>query len=250
MLLVVLASLTLAGIAAAVVWRIVLRDTATPASIEDALVRYRAAAARGDTPIPQGVYVYATTGSESISALGGTTHRYPPRSTITVTRAPCGMELRWDVLRARSTSWTVCATGERAQRLDGWVERHVFFGQTDNTVWECNDSPWLVDPSAVGTRTSHICSGGDTTMAGTLDVLGIEPVRVGGTLLEAVHLRLQAEEDGVARGPLVEERWLEPETGLPLRLRYRVRTANDSPIGDVTFEERYELRLTSLEPRR
>jgi hypothetical protein len=243
------AAVVLAG-AAVAAWRVVLRDTATPATVEDALTRYRAAAERGETPIPAGVYVYATTGSESISALGGTTHRYPRRSTITVTRAPCGMELRWDVLTTRSTTWTVCVSGELAQSLDGWIERHVFFGQADRTVWECSGSPWLTDPSAIGTRTSHICSGGDTTQGGTVDVLGLVPLRVAGTTVETLHVRLRAEENGVARGPLVEERWVERETGLPIRIRYRVRTANKSVIGDVVFTERYELRLTSLEPRR
>jgi hypothetical protein len=243
------AAMVLAG-AAVAAWRVVLRDTATPATVEDALARYRAAAERGETPIPAGVYVYVTTGSESISALGGKTHRYPRRSTITVTRAPCGMELRWDVLKTRSTTWTVCVTGELAQSLDGWIERHVFFGQADRTVWECSGSPWLTDPSAIGTRTSHICSGGDTTQGGTVDVLGLVPLRVAGTTVETLHVRLRAEENGVARGPLVEERWVERETGLPIRIRYRVRTANKSVIGDVVFTERYELRLTSLEPRR
>ena len=243
------AAVVLAG-AAVAAWRVVLRDTATPATVEDALARYRAAAERGETPILAGVYVYTTTGSESISALGGTTHRYPRRSTITVTRAPCGMELRWDVLKTRSTTWTVCVTGELAQSLDGWTERHVFFGQADRTVWECSGSPWLTDPSAIGTRTSHICSGGDTTQGGTVDVLGLVPLRVAGTTVETLHVRLRAEENGVARGPLVEERWVERETGLPIRIRYRVRTANKSVIGDVVFTERYELRLTSLEPRR
>ncbi len=249
MIVAAIAAVVLAG-AVVAVWRVVLRDTATPATIEDALGRYRAAAEQGETPIPSGVYVYATTGSESISALGGTTHRYPRRSTITVTRSPCGMQLRWDVLATRSTTWTVCVSGELAQALDGWIERHVFFGQADRTVWECSGSPWLTDPSAIGTRTSHICSGGDTTQGGTVDILGLVPLRVGSTTVETLYMRLRAEENGVARGPLVEERWVERETGLPVRLRYRVRTANDSVIGDVVFTERYELRLTSLEPRR
>lgn len=248
-IVVALAALALSFVAALVVWRVVLRDTATPASIEDALARYRAAAASGDAPIPPGVYVYETSGSESISALGGTTHRYPRRSTITVTRAPCGMDLRWDVLKTRSTTWTVCTTGERAQELDGWIERHVFFGQTDTTTWDCRGSAWLAD-AAASARTSHSCDGGDSTQTGDVVIVGTVPLRVGEVMVDTVHLRLRAEETGVARGPLVEERWLEPETGLPIRLSYDVRTENDSPIGDVVFAERYHLRLTSLEPRR
>ena len=37
--------------------------------------------------------------------------------------------------------------------------------------------------------------------------------------------------------------------GLPIVLDYRVSTRNASPIGDVRFEERYRLKLTSLAPR-
>ena len=231
-------------------WRLFLRDTATPASLQNALARYRAEAAAGATAVPPGVYVYRTIGSESLTALGGTTHRYPARSTITVTKAPCGMTLRWDVLETRSTTMTVCVAGARAQRLDGWTERHVFFGQNDETRWDCNGSPWLTDPSEIGMRTSYLCDGGDAMLVGTVDVLGKQALQVGGVPVETIHLRLTAAEDGAARGPLVEERWVETESGLPVRLRYRVRTVNESPIGDVTFVERYELDLTSLEPRR
>lgn len=249
-ILVVLGATVLVAVAAAVVWQVVLRDTATPASIDDALARYRAAAALGETPVPPGVYVYRTSGSESISALGGTEHEYPEQSTITVTRSPCGMTLRWDVLETRSTTWQVCveAEGGKGQRLDGWVEQHVFFGQEDRTEWQCSGSSWQLGPDAPE-MTTHTCDGGDSTMSGTLTVIGNEVVDVGGVPVETIRLRLEAEEAGSARGPLVEERWLETETGLPVRLTYEVTTDNDSPIGTVVFEERYDLRLESLEPR-
>jgi hypothetical protein len=251
-IVVVLGVVAAVGIAAAVTWRVVLRDTAEPASIADALARYRAAASAAVTGIPPGVYVYATTGFESISALGGTRHDYPRRSTITVTEAPCGMQLRWDVLRTRSTTWTVCTgrpSGEVVQQLGGWQEAHVFFGQDDRTDWDCSRSPWLTT-NVAGARVAHSCDGGDATQAGTVEVLGEEEVAVAGAPVETVRLELTAREVGAARGPLVEERWLERETGLPVRIRYRVRTENDSLIGDVTFEERYDLRLVSLLPRR
>jgi hypothetical protein len=239
----------LVGFGLALVWRAFLRDTSAPASVADAVLRYREEAAAGDTPIPPGVYVYRTTGSESISALGGVTHRYPSRSTITVTKVPCGMRLRWDVLTTRSTTWTVCAAGTGEQRLASWAERHVFFGQDDETAWSCSGSPWLTTRAA-GTRMSQICEGGSSTLAGTVDVLGEETLAVGGAPVETIHVRLTATEHGDARGPLVEDRWVERETGLPVRFTYRVRTENDSPIGDVTFRERFGLRLASLEPRR
>ncbi len=235
---------------AAVRW-VVLRDTAAPASLGDALARYRAASAASSTPVPTGVYLYSTTGSESVSALGGTTHDYPARSTITVTEAPCGMALRWDVLRTRSVTWRVCAAPApgAAQRLTGWSERHQFFGQDDATDWTCSPADWLPAAGAPGEARPYRCDGGDTVQSGTLTVVGTEAVNVGGARVRAVHLRIAQDDAGAARGRILDERWLEPRSGLPVRLRYRVRSVNDSPVGDVTFTEEYDLRLLSLEPR-
>jgi hypothetical protein len=68
--------------------------------------------------------------------------------------------------------------------------------------------------------------------------------------VDAVVVRVDASETGSSRGTLTQERALEPVTGLPLEIEYTVSTKNDSPIGDVGFQERYTLRLLTLEPRR
>lgn len=245
------AAVLVVGAGIAVVRAVVLRDTAAPAALDDVLARYRAAAEAGGSPVPAGVYLYATRGSESVSALGGATHRYPVRSTLTVTEAPCGMDLRWDALRTRSVTWRVCAAGPggRTQRLRGWSERHQFFGQDDSTDWTCPDAAWLVAGAAPGDERPYRCDGGDTVQRGTLTVVGTEWLDVRGARVRAVRLRIVEDDSGGARGRVEEERWLEEQTGLPLRLRYRVRSVNDSPIGDVTFTEEYDLRLLSLEPR-
>ncbi|MHB8059954.1 MAG: hypothetical protein ACYDHO_03885, partial [Gaiellaceae bacterium] len=104
--------LTLLGIALliAAAWAggFFLRDSSQAASISEALRRYRAA----DHPSGglNGVYVYATSGSESISALGGAKHNYPARTSITAIEVPCGMRYQWNALEGRSTSWTFCST--------------------------------------------------------------------------------------------------------------------------------------------
>jgi hypothetical protein len=236
------------AVAAPLVWRLTLRDTAEPASVGEVLRRFRAEATQNGGRIPAGVYVYETTGFEYVSALGGRRHRYPARSTMTITPAPCGTSLQWDALTTRSNAVTVCSDGA-ALRLSRWSERHEFFGRTDRTDWRCEGAAWLPDDLTPGSVSRFRCRGGDSTQAGALTVVGMEDVLVGGTRVHAVRLRAEAREVGDARGALVDERWLEPETGLPLRILYRVRTKNRSLIGDVIFEERYELRLLSLEPR-
>jgi hypothetical protein len=240
------AAVALAGVG---VWRFALRDTAEPASVDEALHRFREQAADHGGRIPSGVYVYATTGFEFVSALGGSRHPYPARSTITITQGPCGVELRWAVLTTRSNTLTVCSEGD-ALRLSRWSEEHEFFGRTDRTDWRCDGTAWLPPDPSPGSTSRWRCRASDSTQDGTVAVVAADTVLVGADRIPAVHLRVVAREAGGARGPVVEERWLEPETGLPLRIVYRVRTQNPSPIGEVTFEERYDLRLLSLEPRR
>ncbi len=228
-------------------WVLAARESATPASIGDALARYRANAEAADTPIPPGVYVYATTGSESISALGGRKHSYPSRSTVTVAGAGCGMTLRWDVLLHRSNTYEICDDGSR---LSGWSETHRFVGRDDITRWRCDATAWLPADTDPSSSTAFDCASTDSEQVGTTTVVGEEMLRVGTADVGVVHLRVATREGGGARGPTVEQRWLERETGLPVRVDYRVTTLNPSPIGDVRFDERYTLRLLSLQPRR
>jgi hypothetical protein len=248
-LIVGLAMIAAVAVGVSLAWRLALRDSTEPASIDVVLRRFREQAAASSGRIPPGVYVYATTGFESVSALGGSRHAYPARSTITVTRAPCGVRLRWDALTTRINTLTVCADGQ-ALRLARWSEQHEFFGRADRTDWQCEETAWLPADPVPGSASPLRCRGADSTQDGTVSVVGPETVLVGRSLIRAVHVRAEAREAGGARGVLVDEHWLEPTTGLPLRIVYRVRTENPSLIGDVTFEERYVLRLLSLEPRR
>ena len=56
-------------------------------------------------------------------------------------------------------------------------------------------------------------------------------------------------EDGTS-GTTQMEVWLDGATGLPLRHVEQGATTSPQVIGDVHYQERYELILTSLDPRR
>jgi hypothetical protein len=63
-------ALAVVAIAGAVTWLVVFRDTAEPVSVEDAVTSYRGdtgPAPSGASPIPEGVYVYATRGFETVT---------------------------------------------------------------------------------------------------------------------------------------------------------------------------------------
>ncbi|MCZ7590495.1 MAG: hypothetical protein M5U27_16895 [Gaiella sp.] len=249
---VVVGTAAVAAVAAAGVlgaWWFLLRDVAEPATVGEAVAAYRQDGAGGRSTIPPGVYVYATDGSERVDALGGTTHRYPRTSTITVSAVPCGVRLRWDVLRGRSTAWTVC-TG-----ASGWTERssherHTFFGVTDATTYRCNGTPFRPAGDRPGTTFTVDCSTGKATEQGTGRVVRRQTVRVGGTPVPAVQVRTTTSFAGDTTGSATNDFWLARETGLPVRIGMVSRTTTGSLVGDVHYEERVSLRLVSLTPRR
>jgi hypothetical protein len=234
------------------VWFFVRRDVAEPASVKDAIVAFReqeAAGAVRQSPIPTGVYVYATDGFERTDALGGVTHRYPATSSITVTADPCGVRLRWDVLRGRYTTWTACV------RPEGWLqrtrdERHTFFGIADETIYRCTDTPFRPAGDTPGTAFTVSCTTGSATEHGRGRVVGREKLGVGDAEVECAHVRTVTTFGGATTGSATFDFWLARDTGLPVRVTMVSRTTNGSLIGDVHYDEDVSLELTSLTPRR
>jgi hypothetical protein len=232
-------------------WYFFLRDVAEPASVAEAVAAFREQRAAGDesAPIPVGVYVYDTRGMERTDALGGVTHRYPAASTLSVTADPCGGRLRWDVLEGRFTTWTLCVE-PAGWSLEAREERHTFFGIADQTTYTCSGTPFRPEGDTPGTAFTVSCTTGSTTERGRGLVVGREPLHVSGTTVDCVHVRTGTSFAGATTGTASFDFWLARETGLPIRIRMASRTTNDSPIGDVHYEEDVTLDLTSLTPRR
>lgn len=230
-------------------WWFLLRDVAEPATVGEAVSAYRQQTTAERSTVPAGVYVYSTKGSEHIDALGGVTHRYPRSSTLTVSGAPCGVRLRWDVLRGRSTTWTVC-TGTPDWELRSERERHTFFGVTEKTTYTCTGTPFRPAGDRPGAALTVDCSTGKTTERGSGRVVGRQTIRVGGTDVPVVHVRSRTSLAGDTTGSSTNDFWLARDTGLPVRIVMVSRTTTGSPIGDVHYEERVSLLLTSLVPRR
>ena len=226
------------------------RDTAEPASLDEAVGRFRTEQEPGKgSSIPSGVYVYETRGYEAIDALGGARHRYPLTSTITVTSVDCGTQLRWDVLHGRSTTWTQCRSA-RGALLHSTHERHQWFGRTERTDYECRNTLALPADAMPGAAFPVRCVAGGITERGTGTVVGDESLAVGDMQVPVVHVRIHSTLTGASRGTARRDFWVAQDTGLPVRIAMRNDTTSGSLIGDVHYEEDVDLRLTSLEPRR
>ena len=240
----------LAGVAT---WLVAFRDTAEPVTVGEAVTSFRTdtePAPSAPSPIPAGVYVYATSGFEKTDALTGVTHRYPRRSTITVAAVDCGVGLTWRVLKGRSTEWIYCVVPQ------GWLlarqdERHTFFGRTERTTYECETTPIRPAEPSVGMRWRVLdCGTEGTDERGAVRVVGLPRVLVGAVTVGTVHVRKTTTFAGAIRGTSRHDVWFDANSGLPVKVVMVSRTTNDSPIGDVHYEEAVTLRLLSLEPRR
>lgn len=240
-----------AALAAAAVWFFLLRDTAEPVTVDEAVTSFRTdtePTPGGPSPIPEGVYVYATIGYEKTDALTGVRHRYPRRSTITITSADCGASLLWRVLDGRSTEWTYCTTGG-GWELRSQDERHTFFGRTERTTYICEDTP-IRPPGGAARYWEVSCSTGPAEERGSMDLVGRERLRVNGKPVTAERVRKRTSFSGEIRGTARHDFWFDTQSGVPVKIVMVSRTTNDSPVGDVHYEEEVSLRLTSLIPRR
>jgi hypothetical protein len=217
-------------------------------SVADVVTGFRAdtggAPAEGPEP---GVYVYATSGFEETDALFGSRHDYPAETAVTVRAGGCGYLERWEPLRGRLLTRELCP-GRRLARLE---EVHTFFGTRDVHDYVCEPgTPAPPLDAKPGTVWETRCGTGDTVEVATGEVLVPETVEVGGRTVAAVRVAEELRLEGNTTGTGTRDWWLHPETGLTLRLAVTNSSVTESAIGGVGYEERYELVLTSLEPRR
>jgi hypothetical protein len=245
-----------------VVRLVFLHDTTTALAPDEALSRYRASstvAAAATTaastaltlPAP-GVYRYATTGSEHVDALGGTTHSYPATTTVTVTPSGCGVQVRWDALQERWNTRELCL-GDGGIVSGAYTDFHRFYGQDDRTDWTCSPPYVLVPNTAVaGAAWSGTCADGHGTSESTsLSVVALESVTVGEVAVPAVHV--QRVEDDVATDGTAHsttDQWFDARSGLVLREVATSSSTTSTFVGDVHYAEQYELKISSLDPQR
>ena len=234
-----------------VAWIVAFRDTAEPVSVEEAVTSFRTETEpdpRARSPIPTGVYVYATRGFEKTDALTGVTHRYPGRSTITVAPHACGVSLSWRVLKGRSTEWVYCVTDE-GWELRSQDERHTFFGRTETTTYVCEDT--LIRPQPLRAERWRLsCSTGSAHEQGAVRYVATGLENVGGETVSTEHVRKRTTLSGNIRGFARHDLRFDTDTGLPVEIAMTTRTTTDSPIGDVGYVEEAVLTLVSLMPRR
>ena len=247
-----------------VVISLLLDDTTTPVATDDVVADFRDDATTtpiAPTPTPDtpdsltvaaaGVYVYETTGRESIDALGGASHDYPAETTVTVRSTDCGATYRWVAIEERSELMDVCAI-DGALALRGYVADHEFFSQGDNKPLTCDAPVVLLAPGREPGVTTGVCRGAGLVEELTVVVLAPESVTVGPEVVQAVPVQINVvvgPPDGHTQGASTTRLLIDPVTGVLVGWSEATMTTADSQVGSVDYEETFELQLTSLEPR-
>lgn len=256
----------LALLVAGFLWR---RDTATPVPVSDVVDRFRAEEAADGGAAPDsspdqeqsapatspsgpastalpvaGVYLYRTIGHEEVDALGGARHDYPAETTITVRRGDCGAVHRWDALEERFEEWAVCRR-DGALVMPWFTAFHQFFGTDDRQDFTCDPPVVLVPSPSAGAPEPGFCRSVDLTEEMTVSIVGSESVAIEGEQVAAVHVRIDVELSGSAEGSSVIDLWFDEVDGTLLRWTETGTSTSGSLIGDVHYDETFDIMLTS-----
>jgi hypothetical protein len=248
-----LAGLIAAGIVvvtAAGVTYIVASRAPAPVSVSHVIDRFRSASpgptarssAMGPAPAA-GVYLYATTGSERVSA-GDVTHTYPRTTTLSVTRGGCGLDVRWDALAGRWQEWHLCPV-DGGWQLSSYVDAHKFLYLQDIHRYTCTGGAW-----SLSATTTVTCDTGTSRATSVTRRVGTEDLAVGSVRVRTTHLHVEQSSTGASTSTGSLDLWLAASTGLPVRARSSVEGAQRVLGQTVTYREAVTFSLTSLTRRR
>lgn len=252
-----LAALALGGW---VVYQALTRESSTPASVTAAIRRFAALppaaralppALRGRAPTP-GVYVYGTRGFEVSYVLGTRRHPYPAHTTISVSATAAGcLRTRWDALATRHDALLACPRSDGSWRLLNQSEEHEFAGHIDRRTYVCTPaSTWLPARLVTGARWRSSCAIAGTTTVDDGSVIGPRTLTLDGRRMRTVLLRTMTRVSGDTTGAGTTFTWVLPDTRLVVRRTLANASTTGTIVGDVRYEERATLALSSPRPRR
>ena len=201
---------------------------------------------------PPGVYVFSTSGYETVSALGGSRHDYPSQTTITFTNTRCGVNLRWDGLQQRWDQYDLCVEGS-ALRMVSYTAYHDFFGQVDERTYDCAPGTYLLPPNqTTGATFAGSCTSGGgaaaVSMAGQVVARGT--MAVAGAAVPAVHVQIQERLTGATKGTRSHDMWFALTNQLPIVFNSVTDAQTQTTFGYTAYHEQLVLSLRSTQPLR
>lgn len=234
-------------------WQHLSQDDPARATLDEALERFRergAAAGEGPGGAALGVYRYRTQGSETAdTGFLSATHDYDGISTITLTKAPCGVLERWQVLVSRWSEAEFCLP-PNGTGLKGITEFHEFFGTGREDSYRCHgDSPSKQLLRRVGTHFTSRCASDSGTAKSASRVVAVEQVTVAGDEIDAIHTVSRVVLGGDVSGSTTREDWRRRSDGLLLRRTVEAEARMSGAVG-ADYVEKYTIDLLAVDPQR
>ncbi|HUR48010.1 MAG TPA: hypothetical protein VMY88_00570 [Acidimicrobiales bacterium] len=197
----------------------------------------------------EGVYPHRTEGFEQTDAVGGSRHDYPAESSVVVRHTDCGLTTRWQPLKERWDESSFCSVGS-ALEIRTFSMYHEFFQKGQQDDYRCPPGSIVFDRNEpVGASWMWHCDTENASVDTQTRVVGVEPLTIEGRRIDAVRMRYESRLTGSTEGAQLQERWIDPESGMVLRLRSEVAAKTESPFGRVNYEEKYLIEVKSLAPR-
>lgn len=198
----------------------------------------------------EGVYTYRAAGGESVSIFGAR-HEYPDHFFATVRHlGGCRWEHRNDVIKEHVDRRVLCGEVGRLSQISQAREVE-FFGQRDGG--ELFFVPPMLqhstsdEPGTKSFATGKDDEGNSATTKRTF--VGVEPMKVGGKSVGAIHFRLDSTFRGKQNGTAVDDLWVSPDTGMTLRWDRHTTADADTAFGaNVRYVEEASFILESLSP--
>lgn len=217
--------------------------TAAPPSTAPATT----APAVADTRPAGGVYRYRTSGGEEIPSINAA-RRYPSETTGTVTRgAGCRWHYRVDLLAEHRDEYHLCSEAG-AVTITSVTISIRWFGISQAIALTCADGvPVLVPGAGPEVRRSRCSGDGLTADVRTIPRPSTDVV-VGGTTVRAARIDWEMDFSDQFEGRASWRLWIDPVTGLWLRVEREVDAAGATVIGRQTYWEHHTTVLRDLAP--
>ena len=204
----------------------------------------------GDRPEP-GTYAYTGRGSEQVSALGGSEHRFPAKIAVVVQLDPdddCAWKATVVYVKEHIEERRYCTQdGTVVDR--GFIRKIEFFNQLQTVEYTCDDvAERLRTTAASGDTWNWTCTQGTKARSDyTATALGTETLTIGGEPVKTWHTRVVSKQSGDTNGGDTSEFWL-AESGLIVKYTAKLEVTTKSVLGDTTFNEDIAYTLDSLVP--
>jgi hypothetical protein len=243
---------------------LLFREGAEPVSLADASRRFReehpgVLESEGPLVPAEGVYGYRGRGVDKLSVLSLEQQQGPVMPATVEHHADGCWTLRIDYSDKHWQDWKYCVveTGATLDEVAGvtWQRWDLGVSSIENLTDSTCQAPALRGGMQPGDRWRQRCEvtndqvDGATVSAGPVRYRGIVDVDVAGELVPAYHLERERTLTGAQDGTERSELWIAPN-GMPVHVVRTITLKSPSPVGDITYDETTDFRLTSLVPRR